>query len=1013
MAETAIEKTAAVLREEEVLQRWQDEKTFEQSLAKDAPNGEFVFYDGPPFATGTPHYGHLLQSAVKDALPRYKTMQGFRVARQWGWDCHGLPIENIVEKEIGSKTKKDIIEMGVKKFNDACRAQIFTYINEWERIIPRFGRWADMAHPYRTMDFEYMQSEWWAFKTLYEKGYVYEGYRPMHICPRCETTLSQGEVAEGYKNIKDLSVTARFRVRAPEKLGLDCAVYFLAWTTTPWTLPGNAALAVGREMEYVAIRQVGVMAGATPDASSASIPSDIYIVNRELFENSGHRVDGLHDQCTTFYFPNPRSGKAYERVASVPVYTGAQLEALELSYEPLFDDYYTTAVKGRENGWRVYAADFVTNDTGTGIVHIAPAFGADDMQLGKEKQLPFLQHVRMDGICGTDVAAVAGFDLKPRAKERPEEIREADLAIVKMLDQQGKVFAYEKYEHSYPHCWRCDTALLNYATGSWFVAVEKIKPLLVETARDIAWAPAHIKEGRFGQWLDGARDWSISRQRFWANTIPVWRCGACAKTHVFGSAAELEAASGVTVHDLHKDVVDEVAYPCVCGASMHRVPDVLDTWFDSGSVPFAVKGYGASDVQNGTLPAPADFIGESHDQCRAWFYYQHVLAGALFGTHAFKHVVVTGMVLAEDGKKMSKKLKNYPDPMEVIAKYGADAMRLYILTSPVVRADNLNFSESAVAELSRKVIGRLVNVYEFYAQYEDAMPHTAHASSDAVLDVWIRAQLQEVHAEITQGYEKYDINAATRPLIDFVDDLSTWYLRRSRERIKDGGYGAQEALATMRFVLKEYAKMCAPSMPFIAEWLWQRVREADDETSVHLTRWSDGGWEKGDVTAIRAAMTQTRAIASAGLEVRAKVNVKVRQPLAALALPRAFEEALTSEHKDIIADEIHVKEVRFVDVFPDGWVTATAKTNASVVPLLALDTTLTEALEREGAFRDVLRAVQELRKTNGLKPGEIVVLYVPIALQETVCGYEEECMRVASVSEVRYVDEASLRIARV
>lgn len=954
---TGQEKNETAKREEAILAQWNEHGIFAKSLAKAAPKGDFVFYDGPPFATGTPHYGHLLQSVIKDAIPRYKTMQGYRVARQWGWDCHGLPIENIVEKEIGSKTKKDILAMGVKKFNDLCRAQIFTYINEWERVIPRFGRWADMAHPYRTMDFEYMQSEWWAFKTLYEKGLVYEDYRSMHICPRCETTLSQGEVAEGYKDVKDLSATVEFRLKDDPKTSI------LAWTTTPWTLPGNVALAVGREIEYVTIEK---------------------------------KDEGVGD-TVRFIVAQPRLESLFagQEYSIVKTQKGSELEGIE--YEPLFDYYANDEqLKNRENGWKVYAADFVTTDTGTGIVHIAPAFGADDMALGKEKNLPFVQHVKMDGTFAPETGEFAGLDLKPRAKDKPEEIREADLTMVKYLEKERKMFAHEKYEHSYPHCWRCDTALLNYATSSWFVAVEKMKPVLLETAKAITWSPAHIKEGRFGQWLEGARDWSISRQRFWANTIPVWRCEKCKNDRVFGSAAELREASGVAVTDVHKDVVDEVTFACTCGGDMRRVPDVLDTWFDSGSVPFATKGYGDAQAQAGEKLAPADFIGEAQDQCRAWFYYQHVLAGGLFGTEAFKNCAVTGIVLAEDGKKMSKKLKNYPDPVEMIEKYGADAMRLYMLNSPVMRAESLNFAEKEVGELSRKVFGRLANVYEFYALYR-ATPHTMSTASTNALDRWILARLTEVHTTVTDGLDRYTLDEATRPFGLFIDDLSTWYVRRSRDRVKDGD---TDALATLSYVLHETAKMLAPFAPFFAEWLWKGV--GGEEESVHLAAWSAPRALEAQDLHILAAMQESRNVVSLALEQRAKAGIPVRQPLGMMRLisgGELMDDALLS----IIADEVNVKDIQRIAGVPETF-------------SVELDTVITPELRDEGIVREAKRILQGARKTAGLAPLDMArkaVLLVPESDHATLVGHLSQLAtdtRIAEL-EVRVSDTPSMSAA--
>ncbi len=897
-------------QEKKILESWQQNQIFEKSLKQTKDKKPFVFYDGPPFATGTPHYGNLLQSIIKDAIPRYKTMQGYYVERQWGWDCHGLPIENIVEKELGTKTKKDIVAMGVKKFNDLCRERIFTFIHEWERIIPRLGRWADMKNSYRTMDFEYMQAEWWAFKELYKKGLIYEDYRSMHICPRCETTLSQGEVAEGYKDIKDLSVTVKF------KLVGESNTYFLAWTTTPWTLPGNVALAVGADIEYAKVKT----------------GEDVFIMAKT-------RVNDVVKD------------KPYEIVETV---TGKEL--VGLAYEPLFNYYANdNNLKNREHGWKVYDADFVTDQDGTGIAHEAPTFGADDWSLLKKVGLPFVQHVKMDGTFKPEVTDFPNLDLKPRAKNKPEEIREADLTVVKHLEERGLVFSYEKYQHSYPHCWRCDTALLNYATGSWFVAVEKIKPTLLKTAQKINWSPEHIKAGRFGQWLEGARDWSISRQRFWANTIPVWRCEQCKKEEVFASAVELEKASGVLVADLHKDIVDEVVFTCSCGGQVHRVPDVLDTWFDSGSMPFATK-----------KQLPADFIGEAQDQTRAWFYYQHVLVGALFGTEAFKNAIVTGIVLAEDGKKMSKKLQNYPDPMVLMEKYGADALRFYILSSPVVQGENLSFSEKGVDEIAKKNLGRLHNVLEFYAIYNNGTP--AAPTSKNILDQWILARLQELLANSTEGYETYRLDAATRPLTDFIDDLSAWYVRRSRDRFKEESADKTDALATLRYVLTETAKIMAPSMPFFADYVFGAVRSQEDSESVHLVLWPNVPKKSKGSSALLEQMAEVRAVVTAALAARAAAAIKVRQPLALLKIRSTKSEIRNKEDLlNLIKDEVNVKEIVF-----DG----------TIEKEVQLDLEITQQLKEEGMVRELVRAVQEMRKEAGLKPTDEIIISFEGSLDE-------------------------------
>ena len=898
------EKSDAAKREEAILAFWERERIFEKSLAKKSPKGEFVFYDGPPFATGLPHYGHIVASVIKDAVPRYWTMRGYHVPRVWGWDCHGLPIENIVEKELGFKHKKDIKEYGIAKFNERCRESIFTYTHEWELVIQRIGRWVDMKNAYRTMDKSFMESVWWVFKQIYDKGLVYEDYRSMHICPRCETTLSQTEVSEGYKDVKDISVTVKF------ELVDEPGTFMLAWTTTPWTLPGNVAAAVNPEAVYVKFKWTG----------------EFYLAAKTL----------LHK------FP----GEIIEE------FSGKDL--VGKSYKPLFD-YYTndTMLKNCENGWKVYAADFVTTDTGTGIVHIAPAFGEDDMALGKKENLPLIQHVGMDGIFRPEVKDFAGMEAKPRSDD--DKIRlGTDIAILKYLQEKGAFFAKENVVHSYPHCWRCDTPLLNYATTSWFVSVTKIKEDLLKNAKSINWSPEHIKEGRFGKWLEGARDWSISRQRFWASVIPVWICGKCKKQRVFSSASELEDASGKKVDDLHKHIVDEITVPCECGGEMHRIPDVLDTWFDSGSMPYGEKHYPFEKKEQFEAAFPAQFIAEGLDQTRAWFYYLQVLGGALFNKNAFHNVIVNGLVLGEDGKKMSKRLKNYPDPMEIVEKYGADALRLYLLSSPVVQAENLNFSEDGVDEMAKKNIGRLNNVLSFYRLYEDKTDRAD--TSTNILDQWIFARLKELISETTKGYEKYELDKATRPLSAFIDDLSVWYLRRSRDRFKEDGKEKVEALATLRYVLHTLSLVMAPAMPFLAEEIFQCVRSAGDPESAHLADWPEVVVLTDKNSSLVAGMLWGRAYASMTLQVRQKTGIKVRQPLAKLTINYSLAEPpFWKEMKKLIEEEVNVKDAVLADLGQDG-------------PSVDLDTMLTPELIKEGDERDLARAVAEARKVEGFSP---------------------------------------------
>lgn len=1009
--------------EEEVLNFWEKSQTFQRSINKEAPKGDYVFYDGPPFATGEPHYGHIVGSIMKDAVPRYWTMNGFHVERKWGWDCHGLPIENIAEKELGITHKKDIEAMGVDKFNEFCRSKVLGYVDIWKKIITRAGRWADMESPYKTMDIEFMESVWWVFKQLWEKDLIYESYRSMHICPRCETTLSQSEVSEGYKDIKDLSATVKFKLVPGQILGdmtVNDNTYVLAWTTTPWTLIGNAALAVGDDINYYLIK--------TAD--------DYLFVAKEKLEIIKEEYHVIQD------------------------FMGGDL--IGIKYQPLFDYYAKDEnLKNRENGWQIYAGDFVTTEDGTGVVHIAPAFGEDDMNLGKEYELPFIQHVGMDGIIKPEATDFAGMNVKPI-----DDHMKTDVEIIKYLAGKNSLYHKEKYKHSYPHCWRCETPLLNYATSSYFVKVTDLKDDLLESAKNINWSPNYLKEGRFGNWLEGARDWSISRQRFWASVMPVWKCD-CGEIKVVGSVDEikeqfgnpnklflirhglsenniknilscspekenysltekgkqqiitaaeklkaekidliissplqrtresaeiiakmlgidkvifddrlrevdlgdyngrnfnkwpeiqslrndineqkvetggqigerlndfimdlnnkyqnkniaivshgdpLRAIDGVIkeekandfIHnnclsngevkmiyskkiDLHKHIVDKITFPCPkCGGLMKRIPDVLDTWFDSGSMPYAQMHYPFENKEKFEANFPAKFIAEGVDQTRCWFYYLHVLASAIRGHEAYENVIVNGIVLAEDGKKMSKRLKNYPDVNFIFNRYGADAMRFYLLSSHVMLAENLNFSENGVKDVLRNVCMTLWNVYKFYEMFATDQT-SSHSNSTNILDQWIIARLNELIKEATENMNGYNLPKATRPIADFINDFSTWYLRRSRDRFKgDDEADKQNALATTKFIFTELAKVMAPFTPFIAEQIWQKVTGynfTDENKSVHLEAWPSFAEASDGKPTIIEEMETVRKIVELGLAERDKAGIKVRQPLTAL-----------------------------------------------------------------------------------------------------------------------------------
>ena len=922
--------------EKEVLKFWEENKIFEKSLAIRKNAKKYSFYDGPPFATGTPHYGHIVASVMKDVVPRYWTMRGYYVERKWGWDCHGLPIENIVEKEMGSQKKKDIEEVGVEKFNEMCRSKVLGYVDEWKKIIKRLGRWADMENAYKTMDLDYMESVWWVFKELWDRGLVYEDYRSMHICPRCETTLSQSEVAEGYKDVKDLSVIAKFKLKEKQKINgkeIKKNTFVLAWTTTPWTLPGNVALAVGKDIDYVLVEK--------KNENNSESERFILAENKleEIFGDSEYKI--------------------------INKFKGKDLVGLE--YKPLWSVYANDKeLKNEENGWKIYDADFVTTEEGTGVVHIAPAFGEDDMKLGKERGLPFVQHVGMDGVIDNKVEAVGGLNVKPI--DNPQA---TDVEVIKYLAGKGLLFHKEKYEHSYPHCWRCDTPLINYATSSWFIAVMKIKEEALKLAKEINWTPENMKKGRFGNWLEGARDWSISRQRFWASVMPIWVCDKCGEKKVFGSVADLEKASGEKVADLHKHIVDKITFKCEkCEGTMKRVPDVLDTWFDSGSMPYAQKHYPFENEKEFEEIFPADFIAEGVDQTRAWFYYLHIIATGIKKQIAFKNVIVNGIVLAEDGKKMSKKLQNYPDPGEMFEKYGADAVRYYLMSSPVVMAQNLNFSEKEVVEITRGMMRMLWNSYSFFVLYANIDKFVAREDFDPrelenSLDKWIVSELHILIKEFNRYMEEYKLQKAGRLLPKFVDNLSNWYIRRSRKRFwkSENDDDKNNAYQALYYVLRELSKVMAPFMPFVAEEIYRNLINGVDKkvanyndgiASVHLQDFPIAKEELID-REISERMAELREIVTEGLNVRASEGIKVRQPLAEFKIANA-KFKIDDEFAEIIKEELNVKKVKQITSKSEG---NDKKGNKRKV---SLDTEITEELKLEGQAREIIRYIQQMRK---------------------------------------------------
>ncbi|MDP2944671.1 MAG: isoleucine--tRNA ligase [bacterium] len=919
--------------EETVLDFWNQADIFNKTLTKDAPKGDYVFYDGPPFITGLPHYATLLPSIAKDAIPRFWTMNGYRVGRVWGWDCHGLPAENKVEKELGLKNKKDIEVLGVDKFVDACRQYVQSGSEQWEWYINRIGRWVDMKNSYRTMDLKFMESVIWAFKELYAGGFIYEGYRTSLHCPRCATPLSKFEItmdAGSYRDVTEESVIVKFKVKNQPD------TYLLAWTTTPWTLPGNLALAVGEKIEY-------------------------------------SLVEGNNNQ--NYVIASAQREKLIETSKILKTFKGLELVGWE--YEPLFD-LNNEKIKINSQAYKVYAGDFVNIEEGTGIVHVAPNFGEDDFELGKKNSLPAIDLMDENGIYVSGAGEFAGLYYK-----------KAGLAVLAKLGD--KLFSTFPVTHSYPFCYRCGTPLIYRAQKAWYLNIQKMKEQLVDSNKKINWIPEIFKAGRFKYNLENAPDWCLSRSRYWGSPIPVWKC-ACGQIKVVGSLKEIEELSGNKINDLHKPGIDAVRFKCeACGGEMKRVPEVLDCWFESGSMPFAQFHYPFEKKEFATKFLPADFIIEYTGQLRGWFYYLHVLSNALFNSIAFKNVVVTGVLFGTDGRKMSKSYGNYPDPRATIEKYGADALRYYFMASPIMAGDDTSLNEKDIQDAVRKNQMLLWNVYKFYAMYVDKIhPAVKEDTADSliergnVLDKWILTRLGQLTKTITENLKHYNLPEASRLIPGFIDDLSTWYLRRSRNRFKsDDDVDKQKALLTTKYVLTELAKLMAPFMPFIAETLWQKVSGydfKDASQSVHLESWpySQCGrpsffsrifnlHSEDKKQTVLDKMAFARHIVELGLAKRDEAGIKIRQMLAKMTVKGV--EKLAPEYLELIADELNVQTI-------DCVVAATEKIEVE------LDTRITPELKQEGTRRELVRFINTLRKEASLSLGDRVVVYLAGASKE-------------------------------
>ncbi len=1122
------QKSETAKREEDIVSFWKKHHIFEKSLKKDAPKGEFVFYDGPPFATGLPHVGNLLSFIIKDVVPRYKTMQGYRVPRRWGWDCHGLPIESLIEKKLGLKTKKDIEKIGVGTFNREARLSVLQYVDDWKQYVDRVGRFVDFENSYKTMDSSYIESVWWALKELYTKGLLYEGRKVLMYCPHCETPLAKAEIAmdHTYKDLTEEAVTVKFKANNPSKHGLPENTYLLAWTTTPWTLPGNVALAVKSDMSYA----VGIDGRGTVIAAEALTPAGMEVQKKVL---------------------------------------GKDLVGIE--YEPLFD----IPVLRSATSYKVYDADFVSTEEGTGIVHTAVMYGEDDFALGQKENLPMVQLLD----------AGANYNENAPTFLRGQYIKKVEKDIVADLEKRGLLFAREMNTHSYPHCYRCGTPLIYNAVTSWFLNIQKVKGAMLSENEKVTWVPAHLKQGRFKNIVESAPDWTISRNRYWASPLPIWKTkngalrvigsvaeflslvkpsgnryivmrhgeaksnvealvdsGTMADNHLTTKGKEQVRASALTLRDekidliissplpraketaelvrhtlglsesalvvdprlrevgfgaysgqsradwialfsnyferlhkkidaaetmndlrrrmgaflfavdatyankkilmvthaepgfileqvaacqscsvfapkekpyheqeaylqnaeyrvlsftpyphneefdldLHRPYIDELPLEDEGGEPLTRIAEVVDCWVESGSMPFAAEHYVGHplphfDPRGGLLKKrkrfPGDFIAEYIAQTRTWFYYMHAMGVLLFNARAFKTVVSTGTILSQDGSKMSKSKGNYTDPLVLMDRFGADALRLYLLGSVVMQAEDLNFRDDDVREAHNRTIGILWNSYKFFDLYRQEQDATVLGrTSTHVLDRWIFARLDETTNTLTAAFDAYDMPRAVKTLRAFVEDYSTWYVRRSRERTKgDDARDKTLALATQREVLETVAVLAAPLIPFIAEMVYRGV--GGKEESVHLSSWPKASTPD---TVVLEEMQKTRHAVSLALEARSAAGIKIRQPLSRLTLRYALKDA----YRMLLKDEVNVQEVRIDEKQKDE---------------ILLDVVLTPKLREEGDLRELIRAIQDLRKRAGLTPTDRPALFVEGDGAALALAHKDELQKAAGL----------------
>ena len=939
--------------EEEVLKFWEEKKIFQKSLSKESPQGDFVFYEGPPTANGRPGIHHVLARVYKDIVCRYKTMRGYRVPRKAGWDTHGLPVEIEVEKELNINGKPEIEKYGLEKFNEHCKKSVWKYKDEWEKLTRRIGFWLDLENPYITYDNDYIETVWWILKQIWQKGLLYQDYKVVPYCPRCGTTLSSHEVALGYKNVEEESIYLKFKLKnqeearknlkiSPEEEG---EIYFLVWTTTPWTLPANVALAVNKEQTYLAVSK-----------------------NKEIFILAEGRLDILDN---------------YKIIAR---FSGEEL--LNLEYYPLYQ-----FISLDKPAYYLIHGDFVSLDEGTGIVHIAPAFGEEDMEVSKENDLPLLMTVDKEGKFIPEVKNWAGFFVK-----------EADPLIIKDLENRGILFKKEMYAHDYPFCWRCGTPLLYYAKPSWFIRMTdaKIKNKLLENNQMINWVPSYIKEGRFGEWLRELKDWALSRERYWGTPLPIWKCEKCGYQECIGSFEELKKKSGKEIDenfDAHRPYIDKFTWTCPhCGGLMKRAPEVIDCWFDSGSMPLAQVHFPFSLEEKGEvselikkIPFPADYIAEGIDQTRGWFYTLLAISTLLDLGPSYRNVICLGLVLDEKGEKMSKSKGNVIDPWKIIDKYSVDALRwyLYTLNQP---GEAKSFSEKGLLDVVKKVFLILWNVYSFYQLYaEDNLLEKSIKQDELhILDKWISARLNLLIKNTQEKLDNYDITGAARGITQFIDELSTWYLRRSRQRLKSKNKEEKKiAQNVLRETLLSLTKLMAPFAPFISEKIYLDLK--GEKESVHLEDWPEVNEEMIDEELLNK-MELIREICRLGLKARGEAGISVRQPLKKIIVKFPKLTSLSSDLEEIIKQELNIEEVLYK---PSG------------EKVIELDTEITPELRKKWIKRELVRQINDLRKKANLTFQDSIILYYyseDEEISEIIKSLLEDVVAYKAIKEKRKID---------